>query len=106
MAGVNELAKLTGLKKQDVIDVFDGILNMVRNGDRVIIRGFGSFWEQERPARTVVSSALKGGKADVPPAKVLRFRSAGSTKRVVKARAKGRKAKGKAKAKATQATEE
>ena len=90
MAGVHELTKLTGLKQQEIIDVFDAVLNLARSKQRVIIRGFGSFWVVTRPPRTVVSTALKKGRAEVPEAKVLRFRASKETRRVVKARAKAK----------------
>jgi nucleoid DNA-binding protein len=93
MAGVNELSKLTGLKRQQILDVFDAVLNLVIAGERVIIRGFGSFWEVTRQRRIITSSALPNGEAVVPEAKTVRFRPAISTKRIVKARGKAKKAK-------------
>lgn len=100
MAGMNELARLTGLTQQQVADVFDGILNLIRNGDRIVLRGFGSFWEATQKKRTIVSSALEGGSAIVPEAKVLRFRPAPCTKILVKAKGKAkRKRKSRAKSK-------
>lgn len=91
MAGIHELARLTGLTQQQVTDVFDAILNLIRNGDRVMIRKFGSFWEATQKQRTIVSSALRGGSASVPEAKKLRFRPSLSTKIVVKSRGKAKR---------------
>lgn len=91
MAGAHELAKLTGQKQEVITDVFDALLNLVRSGERVTIRGFGSFFEVTRGPRVVKSPVLKNGFAPVREAKVLRFRPAGSTRRVIKASAKAKK---------------
>lgn len=88
MAGLKELAKLTGLKQNEVVDVFDAILNLIRSGERVIIRNFGSFWEITRKPRKVTSPVLKEGSVISPEKKVIRFRSAAATRRIVKARGK------------------
>lgn len=91
MAGVHDLARLTGLTDQQVSDIFDGILNLIRNGERVIIRDFGSFFEITQKQRTVISSAIKGGRANVPEARVLRFKPSQSTRIVVKSRGKAKR---------------
>jgi nucleoid DNA-binding protein len=93
MAGMNEVAKLTGCTPEQVASVFDAILNLVRNGDNVVIRNFGSFREVIQKERVIHSTALEGGKATVPEAKVLRFRPSPATKIKTKAKAKARKAK-------------
>ena len=52
---INESSKLTGLTKVETELVLDSILNSIKsslaNGDRVDIRGFGSFIVKMREAR-------------------------------------------------------
>tara|TARA_Y100000996_G_scaffold165704_1_gene128738 strand:+ start:442 stop:732 length:291 start_codon:yes stop_codon:yes gene_type:complete len=52
---INESSKLTGLTKVETELVLDSILNSIKsslaNGDRVDIRGFGSFIVKVREAR-------------------------------------------------------
>jgi len=54
---VNLLSDSTGLTKVDVEVVINGflyhIIESLQNGDRVEIRGFGSFHAKERPPRLV-----------------------------------------------------
>lgn len=54
---VKLLADATGLSKTDVEAVVNGflynVIESIQNGDRVEIRGFGSFYAKERDARTV-----------------------------------------------------
>ena len=54
---VNLVADSTGLTKSDVEAVLNGflynIIDSIQNGDRVEIRGFGSFHSKERDERLV-----------------------------------------------------
>ena len=54
---INLLADATGLTKSDTEVVVNGflynIIEAIQNGDRVEIRGFGSFYAKERAARLV-----------------------------------------------------
>lgn len=54
---VNLVADSTGLTKSDVEAVLNGflynIIDSIQNGDRVEIRGFGSFHSKEREERLV-----------------------------------------------------
>ena len=54
---VKLLADATGLSKTDIEAVVNGflynVIESIQNGDRVEIRGFGSFFAKERDARTV-----------------------------------------------------
>ncbi len=53
----NLLAEATGLTKADIEVVINGflynVMESIQNGDRVEIRGFGSFHAKERDARVV-----------------------------------------------------
>ena len=52
---VNEVSSATGLTKVETEAVFEGIIGTIstalKNGERVDIRGFGSFVVKERKAR-------------------------------------------------------
>ncbi len=60
---VNVLAEATGLTKADVEVLISGflynIIESIQNGDRVEIRGFGSFQAKERDARLVKNPRTK-----------------------------------------------
>lgn len=86
MAGVKEIAKLTGLTQEQIHDVFDSIQNLAFSGVRVIIRRFGSFRAVERKRRTIRSPAIKGGSADVKPSMVIRYKPSKEVCREMKAR--------------------
>ena len=57
------LADATGLTKTDVEVLINGflynIIESIQNGDRVEIRGFGSFYAKERDARLIVNPRTK-----------------------------------------------
>jgi nucleoid DNA-binding protein len=59
----NLLAEATGLTKTDVEVVVNGflynVIESIQNGDRVEIRGFGSFYAKERDARLVKNPRTK-----------------------------------------------
>ena len=52
---VNEVSEMTGLSKVEVEVVIEGIMvsitDSLKRGDRVDLRGFGSFIVKQRPAR-------------------------------------------------------
>ncbi len=56
---VNLLADATGMNKKDVEIIVNGalyqIIEALQNGDRVEIRGFGSFYAKERMPRKIVN---------------------------------------------------
>ncbi len=56
---VNLLADATGMSKTEVEVIVNGLLYQIiealQNGDRVEIRGFGSFYAKERMPRKVVN---------------------------------------------------
>lgn len=53
---VDHAASSTGMTKNDVMKVLDGVLgaisDAVRNGDQVNLSGFGTFERRDRAART------------------------------------------------------
>ncbi len=56
---VNLLADATGMSKKEVEVIVNGLLYQIiealQNGDRVEIRGFGSFYAKERMPRKIVN---------------------------------------------------
>ena len=60
---VNKVSKMTGLTKVEVEAVFDGIIVSVSEalklGDRIDIRGFGSFLVKQRAAREARNPATR-----------------------------------------------
>lgn len=59
----NLLAEATGLTKKDVEVLINGflynVIESIQSGDRVEIRGFGSFYAKERGARVVKNPRTK-----------------------------------------------
>jgi integration host factor subunit beta len=74
---VDELARVGSLTKQDseaVVDtVFEAITNALAQGDKVEIRGFGSFRVRQRRAR-VGRNPKTGASVSVPGKKVPFFK--------------------------------
>jgi nucleoid DNA-binding protein len=68
----------SGLRKKEVLYIIDNFLekikDSVRNGEKVEIRGFGTFYQNEKKAR-IVYSPIAGKKIDVPAKITLAFKS-------------------------------
>ena len=62
-------------KESDVVvcAIFDGIVRALRSGDRVEIRGFGSFHTRQRRAR-IGRNPRTGARVEVPPKKIPFFK--------------------------------
>ena len=62
-------------KESDVVVcvIFDSIVHALRSGDKVEIRGFGSFHTRERRAR-IGRNPKTGARVDVPPKKIPFFK--------------------------------
>jgi nucleoid DNA-binding protein len=58
MAGISELAKRSKLKVNDVRQVFAAIGDIVKGGDKVTIKGFGTFKVSKRQARSYSTPIL------------------------------------------------
>jgi len=104
MAGLHEIARAASLKDEQVSAVFDAILARTRNGEHVMIKGFGTFRTKRSESKIIKSSVLPDGEAVVPAYDRLTFKASVQTRTEVKpsGKAKGKaKAKPKAKAKAT-----
>ena len=60
---INEVSKNTGFTKVEVENQLDSIINTIKlslsKGERIDIRGFGSFVVKERPKRLAVNPSTK-----------------------------------------------
>jgi integration host factor subunit beta len=63
------------LKESDVVvcAIFDGIVRALRSGDKVEIRGFGSFHTRQRRAR-IGRNPKTGARVEVPPKRIPFFK--------------------------------
>ena len=62
-------------KESDVVvcAIFDGIVRALRSGDKVEIRGFGSFHSRQRRGR-IGRNPRTGGQVEVPPKRITFFK--------------------------------
>lgn len=82
MSGLVEVAKESGLKPEVVVNVFETILAMVANGDKVRIKGFGTFERRKYKGRTLVTPAVNNGEPiTYPDSFVLKFHQSTLAKR-------------------------
>jgi len=74
---VEEVIRVTGLKRNDseelVETVFDSIVRALQSGDKIEIRGFGSFRTRQRRGR-VGRNPKTGARVDVPPKRIPFFK--------------------------------
>lgn len=75
MAGVEEIARTSGVKVEQVRNVFEAILQLANQDKRIGVHGFGTFERRLRAGRTVVTPMLNGGEpTQIAPAYSLAFR--------------------------------
>ncbi len=74
---VEEVLALGGLNRRDgevVVDtVFDAVIEAIRKGDKIEVRGFGSFRIRERKSR-IGRNPKTGAKVDIPAKRVPYFK--------------------------------
>jgi integration host factor subunit beta len=74
---VEELVRVTDLPRQEseavVETMFGSIISALQSGDRIEIRGFGSFRTRQRRGRTG-RNPKTGAKVEVPPKRILVFK--------------------------------
>jgi integration host factor subunit beta len=74
---VEEVVKNTELPRKDseviVETIFEGIIGALQNGDKIEIRGFGSFRTRQRRGR-VGRNPKTGEKVEVPPKRIPFFK--------------------------------
>jgi len=74
---VEEVVKATELARKDseviVETIFEGIIGALQNGDKIEIRGFGSFRTRKRRGR-IGRNPKTGAKVEVPPKRIPFFK--------------------------------
>jgi len=82
MSGLVEVAKESGIKPEVVANTFETILAMVASGDKVRIKGFGTFERRNYKGRTLVTPAVNNGEPiTYPDSFVLKFHQSTLAKR-------------------------
>jgi integration host factor subunit beta len=83
---IEEVSKMVELTRKDsevVVDtIFDSIVHSLRSGDKIEIRGFGSFRTRQRKPR-VGRNPKTGDRVDVPAKKIPFFKPSKELKDVV-----------------------
>ena len=84
---VEEVARATELTKKQaeliVESVFDGIIASLRAGQKIELRGFGSFKLRQRGARLARNPKKSGVKVMVPPKRVPYFKPGKKLKELI-----------------------
>jgi len=84
---VEEVAKATDLTKKQaeviVEKVFEGIIESLRAGQKIELRGFGSFRLRQRGARVARNPKKSGVKVMVPPKRVPYFKPGKKLKELI-----------------------
>ena len=74
----------TKLKKKDVLLIIDNLIDVVikttEEGDKVDLRGFGTFIKSEKKGRQIFSPIVKK-MIDVPPRSTLMFKASKATEK-------------------------
>ncbi len=90
---VEEVARATGLTKKQaeviVERVFEGIIESLRAGQKIELRGFGSFRLRQRGARVARNPKKSGVKVMVPPKRVPYFKPGKKLKELINPAAAG-----------------
>jgi integration host factor subunit beta len=82
---VSRLVELTRKESEVIVEViFDSIVRSLRNGDKIEIRGFGSFRTRERQAR-IGRNPKTGERVEVPPKRIPYFKPSKELKDLVNA---------------------
>ena len=80
---VSRVVELTRKESEVIVDaIFDSVVNSLRTGDKVEIRGFGSFRTRERKGR-VGRNPKSGDKVEVPPKTIPFFKPSKELRDVV-----------------------
>ena len=83
---IDKVSQEAGLTRKDseiiVESIFDSVVRSLRAGDKIEIRGFGSFRTRQRRAR-VGRNPKTGDRVDVPPKKIPFFKPSKELKDLV-----------------------
>ncbi len=84
---INSLSEETTFSKKDVSRVLDSLIRIIertlKNGDKVSITGFGSYWVSRRPARKGINPSTKE-RIDLPEVSVPRFKPGKRLRELIK----------------------
>jgi len=84
---VSRLVELTRKESENIVEIiFDSVVKSLRNGDKIEIRGFGSFRTRERQAR-VGRNPKTGERVEVPAKRIPYFKPSKELKDLVNAEA-------------------
>ncbi len=80
---VSRVAELTRKDSEIIVEsIFDSVVHSLRAGDKIEIRGFGSFRTRQRKAR-VGRNPKTGDRVEVPPKKIPYFKPSKELKDLV-----------------------
>jgi integration host factor subunit beta len=80
---VSQLAELTRKDSEVIVEtIFDSVVRALRTGDKIEIRGFGSFRTRQRKPR-VGRNPKTGDRVEVPPKKIPFFKPSKELKDMV-----------------------
>ena len=80
---VSRLAELTRKDSEVIVDtIFDSVVRSLRVGDKIEIRGFGSFRTRQRRGR-IGRNPKTGAKVEVPPKRIPFFKPSKELKDLV-----------------------
>ena len=80
---VSRLAEVTRKDSEVIVEtIFDSVVRALRAGDKIEIRGFGSFRTRQRKAR-VGRNPKTGDRVEVPPKKIPVFKPSKELKDIV-----------------------
>jgi len=80
---VSRVAELTRKDSEVIVEsIFDSVVRSLRAGDKIEIRGFGSFRTRQRKAR-VGRNPKTGDRVEVPPKKIPYFKPSKDLKDLV-----------------------
>ena len=83
MAGTHDIARDSGMKVTEVETVFSSIVEKCKNGERVLIKNFGSFERKDVSERIIKSPQIPGGTATVKPHSVIKFKPSPQIKAIL-----------------------
>ena len=89
---IEDVSRAVEMSRKDseviVETIFESIVKSLRTGDKIEIRGFGSFRTRQRDAR-VGRNPKTGARVDVPPKKIPYFKPSKELKDLVNSTAAG-----------------
>lgn len=83
MAGLNEIAKVSGVKYEDALKVINGIKDTIKKGERVTIQDLGTFSLDVQDERESRNPSIPGETFIVPAKMIPKFKFSQSFKNTV-----------------------